>query len=339
MSNERDRILKLLEDGKITADQATRLIEALGPDRSAFVDFAAPPDLPFAAHRHFRLRRGRRDLDQARIDLDQARTDLGRARTDVASAVRLAMKCGFEPGEVRYSEFAGKRHLQVKSVSGDLVVNHSDEAGIKVAYSGGMVKARPVGERVVVQTMAGDVSAGVPADGRLDLEVVSGDVSISEAGSHIEVKTVSGDVDITRTACDVRLKTVSGDVNLNRVAGDFDIETRSGDVDIVPSGPISGRVFTVAGDVTIALPKDADLIVEMDIEEDGDFEVDDDLPHEVLEESDGHMKVKFGAGSRTLVVKTRDGDIDIRLAEEEQDEHELDEQADDLKESNEGSEA
>ena len=301
MSNERDRILKLLEDGKITADQATRLIEALGSERPE-PDFGRHFDAPFGPRRHFRVR-GPRGFD--------------RIPDVVATAVASAMKNGFEEsGEEQHDDFPGKRNLLVKSVSGDLEVTRGEESGVGISYSGGMVKVRSSGDQVVVRTMAGDVSATVPVDGRLELEVVSGDVSVSEVGSRIEVKTVSGDVDINHTSGDTQVKTVSGDVGLDRIAGSLTVETRSGDVDIVPSGPISGRVFTVAGDVTVALPRDADLIVEMDIEEDGDFEVDDDLPHEVLEESDGHLKVKFGAGSSTLVVKTSDGDIDIREAEE-----------------------
>jgi len=301
MSNERDRILKLLENGKITADQATRLIEALGSDRATF-DFREPPGVPFRSHRHFRMR-GPRPFDKI--------PDV------VASAVASAMKNGFEePGEEQCDDFPGKRNLVVKSVSGDLDVTRGEEERVALSYSSGMVKARSSGDQVLVRTMAGDVSATVPADSRLELEVVSGDVSISEVGSRIEVKTVSGDVDITQTSGDVQTKTVSGDVSLDRVSGSLAIETRSGDVDIVPSGPISGRVLTIAGDVTVALTRDADLVVEMDVEEDGEIEVDDDLPHEVMEESDGHLKVKCGAGSNTLVVKTRDGDIEIRAAEE-----------------------
>lgn len=300
MSNERDRILSLLEDGKITADQATRLIEALGSERTE-TDFRLPPHAPFG-QRHFRVRSGGRGLD--------------RIPDVVATAVASAMKNGFEPGEERSTDFPGKRHLLVKSVSGDLDVTRGDEERIGLSYSGGMVKVRSSGDQVVVRTMAGDVSATVPTDGRLELEVVSGDVSISEAGSRIEVKTVSGDVDITRTTGDAQVKTVSGDVSLDRVAGGLEVETRSGDVDVVPSGPISGSILTVSGDVSVALGKDADLVLELETEEDGDIEVDDELPHEVLEESEDRVKVKLGAGSRTLVVKTRDGDIDIRAAEE-----------------------
>ncbi len=301
MSNERDRILKLLEDGKITADQATRLIEALGSERTEN-DFCGPMNMPFGPRRHFRMHRPR---------------DFDRIPDVVATAVASAMKNGFEEsGEERSTDFPGKRNLLVKSVSGDLDVTRGEKGRIGLSYSGGMVKVRSSGEQVVVRTMAGDVSATVPADGRLELEVVSGDVSICESGSRIEVKTVSGDVDITKTDGDAQVKTVSGDVSLDRVAGSLAVETRSGDVDIVPSGPISGNLNTVSGDVSIALSKDADLVLQLDIEEDGQIEVDEDLPHEVLEESEGHLKVKLGAGSRTLVVKTRDGDIDIRAAEE-----------------------
>jgi len=300
MSNERDRILKLLEDGKITADQATRLIEAVGSERTE-MEFGRMPHGPFGT-RHLRLRNRMRDLD--------------RIPDVVATAVASAMKSGFEPGEERSTDFPGKRHLLVKSVSGDLDVTRGEEGRVGVSYSGGMVKVRSSGEQVVVRTMAGDVSATVPADGRLELEVVSGDVSISEAGARIDVKTVSGDVEITKTAGDAQVKTVSGDVNLDRVSGSFEVQTRAGDVDLVAAGPVSGSISTKSGDVTIALGSDADLVLELAIEEDGDIEVDEALPHEVLEQRERYMKVKFGAGSRTLVVKTHDGDIDVRGSKE-----------------------
>jgi DUF4097 and DUF4098 domain-containing protein YvlB len=299
MSDERDRILKLLEDGKITADQATRLIQALGSDRAEF--HFPGPHVPFRTHRHFRVR-GPRGLE--------------RLPDVVATAVASAMKSGFEPGEERSEDFPGKRHLLVKSVSGDLDVSRGEDGQVRLGYSGEMVKVRSSGEQVVVRTLAGDVSAAVPADGKLELEVVSGDVSIKEAGARIEVKTVSGDVDIAQTTGDAYLKTVSGDVSLDRVTGDFEVQTRSGDVDLVAAGPVSGSLSTVSGDVTVALGKDADLVLDMTIEEDSEIDVDADLPHEVLEESEGHKKVKFGAGRRTLVVKTEDGDIDVRGSEE-----------------------
>jgi len=299
MNNERDRILKLLEDGKITADQATRLIEALGSDR-AEPEFGAPPRAPFGMHRHIRMR-GPRDIE--------------RIPDIVATAVASAMKSGFEPGEERITDFPGKRHLLVKSVSGDLDVTRGEEGRVGLSYSGPMVKARTSGEQVVVRTMAGDVSATVPADARLELEVVSGDVSVTEAGSRIEVRTVSGDVDLAKTTGDAQVKTVSGDVALNRVTGDFDVQTRSGDVDMAASGPVAGSIATVSGDVTVALGKDADLTLELTIEEDGEIEVDTDVPHETVEERDGYAKVRFGAGSRTLKVNTSDGDIDIIAAE------------------------
>jgi DUF4097 and DUF4098 domain-containing protein YvlB len=301
MSNERDRILKLLEDGKITADQAARLIEAMGSEKTD-TEFCRPPHAPFGP-RQFRFRSGMRDLD--------------RIPDVVASAVASAMKSGFEPGEERTTDFPGKRYLLVKSVSGDLDVTGGESGRIGLSYSGGMVKVRSSGEQVVVRTMAGDVSATVPTDGRLELEVVSGDVSINEAGARIEVRTVSGDVDMTKTAGEAQVRTVSGDVSLDHVSGSFNVETRSGDVDLVAAGPVSGSLTSTSGDISIALGSDADLVLELAIEEDGEIDVEDDLPHEILEQREGYMKVKFGAGSRTLKVSTHSADIDVSEAEAE----------------------
>ena len=302
MSNERDRILKLLEDGKITADQATRLIEALGSERTE-PEFGMPPHAGFGP-RPFRFRSSMRGFD--------------RIPDVVASAVASAMKSGFEPAEERSTDFPGKRHLLVKSVSGDLDVTRGEDDRVRLSYLGPMVKARSSGDQVVVRTMAGDVSALVPADSRLELEVVSGDISIAEAGLRIEVKTVSGDVDIVKTGGEARVRTVSGDVKLERVSGELQVETRSGDVELDAAGPVSGSMATVSGDVSIGLGTDADLVVEMAIEDEGDIDVADDLPHEVLEEREGYMKVRFGAGSRTLKVKTENGDIEVRRAEAEE---------------------
>ena len=298
MSNERDRILKLLEDGKITADQATRLIEALGSER-AESEFGMGPHVPFRMERHLRMRRG-----------------FDRIPDVVATAVASAMKSSFEPGEERSSDFPGKRHLLVKSVSGDLDVTRGGEGRVELSYSGGMVKVRTSGEQVVVRTMAGDVSATVPTDGRLELEVVSGDVSVSDGSARIEVKTVSGDVDIDQSTGGVQVKTVSGDVDLDHVSGAIEVETRSGDVELGAAGQISGSLQSVSGDVTVALPRDADLVLELATEEDGDIHVDSDLPHEVLEERDEYMKLKLGAGSSTMKVNTKSGDIEIRPAGE-----------------------
>ena len=301
MSNERDRILKLLEDGKITADQATRLIEALGSERTE-PEFGVPPHPGFGP-RPFRFRSGMRGFD--------------RIPDVVASAVASAMKSGFEPAEERSTDFPGKRHLLVKSVSGDLDVTRGEDDRIGLSYPGPMVKARSSGDQVVVRTMAGDVSATVPVDGKLELEVVSGDVSINEAGARIEVTTVSGDVDITKTAGDARVKTVFGDVSLDRVSGNLDVETRSGDVELDAAGPVSGNLATTSGDITVALRADADVLMELICDEGGDIEVDDELPHEVLEQREGYMKVKFGAGSRALKVSTHSADIEICEAEEQ----------------------
>ena len=106
MNDERARILKLLEDGKITADQAARLIEALKP-RSFEPGFIPPiPPLPPLSRR--------RNLKE-----------LERIPDIVAHAVASAMKTGIESGDEGRQVFPDKAALSVKGVSGDVEVRGS----------------------------------------------------------------------------------------------------------------------------------------------------------------------------------------------------------------------
>jgi DUF4097 and DUF4098 domain-containing protein YvlB len=292
MSDERERILKLLEDGKINAEQAARLIEALGSSRPEFGPMSGP--------RMGRHRMGMRGMDRI--------PDL------VAHAVTSAMKAGFEPGGDGRSEFPGKHELQLKNVSGDVEIEGQGEDRIDLKYSGGLVKVREDGDAVMVRSVSGDVEARVPGNTRLEIEAVSGDVTIAGVNGKAWVKTVSGDVMIADSEGDKTVATVSGDIDLARVTGELDIMTRSGDVDLIAVGPLSGQVSTKSGDVRLAFGTNADVVLELVCEEDGDIEIDPDLPHEVVEQREGYAKVKLGAGSRTLRIKTGHADIAVRLA-------------------------
>ena len=94
MNDERARILKLLEDGKISADQAARLIEALGSRRSGdecgFPPMPPMPPVPPLRRVHMRGR--------AMAGIDQIPDIVARA---VSSAVRSSRA---EQGSMRLFE-------------------------------------------------------------------------------------------------------------------------------------------------------------------------------------------------------------------------------------------
>ncbi len=298
MSEERARILRLLEEGKITADQAARLIEALG---------TREPEEPIG----FTVAHGPRGRWRRR-----GMADVDRIPDIVAHAVTSAVKAGFGPVEEGRHEFAGARDLFVKSVSGDIEVAGGAEDRVSLSYSGGMVKSRAADEGVQVRSVSGDVEARMPDKGRLEVETVSGDVTVEGVKGPVFVKTVSGDVDARGAESGVRAASVSGDVELERVAGVLEVETRSGDVDIVPSGPVSGSLASKSGDVTLAVGAGDDVLLELECEVEGEIDIDVEAPHEVLEQRELYAKVKFGAGSGTLRARTRSGDITVRDKDE-----------------------
>jgi DUF4097 and DUF4098 domain-containing protein YvlB len=303
MSDERARILKLLEDGKITADQAARLIEALGPKRTEFdMHGPMPPITPMRAlHR----RHGLKELD--------------RIPDMVAHAVTSAMKSEIMSNEEGRRVFAGKRALSIKSVSGDVEVAGWEEDNVSLNYSGGMVKSHEheEDEGVRVRSVSGDIEARMPQTGHLDVETVSGDVTVDGVAGRVGIKTVSGDISVEGATEGVRAFSVSGDLELRHIAGELGVETRSGDVDLTPAGQFSGSLSTKSGDVTLALRPDADVVLELACEHDGEVTLDIDFPHEVLEQRENYARVKLGAGSRTLDVHTGSGDIVVQKTEED----------------------
>jgi DUF4097 and DUF4098 domain-containing protein YvlB len=299
MNDERDRILKLLEDGKITADQAARLIEALGVRRT---EFEMPPVPPIARMVH--RRHGFREMD--------------RIPELVAHAVSSAVRSGFEADETeRSNEFPGSRNLFVRTVSGDVEVAGTADEKVSVSYGGGMVKVRSTPEGVQVRSVSGDVEGRMPATGALEAETVSGDISAEDLSGRLTFKSVSGDVNLDASGGQISAYTVSGDIELARVLGEVNAESRSGDIELRASGPFSGRLVTKSGDITLLVPPNVDGELELECEESGDVEVQLDLPHEIIEQRGNFARIKLGAGGPKLVARTHSADITVQDAEEE----------------------
>jgi DUF4097 and DUF4098 domain-containing protein YvlB len=302
MAEERARILKLLEEGKITADQAARLIEALG------VRPAEPGMPPIPSIADIRVR-GRHFRQFDRIP------DI------VAAAVRSGIDAEHEDTE----EFEGKRSLSVKTVSGDVSVEKSTEDHVRVSYSGGMVKVRSRGDGVQVRSVSGDVEARMPLAGTLEAETVSGDIDVDGAGAVLVLKSVSGDVSVETTKGEVNAGTVSGDINLDGFEGRVELRSKSGDVDIKATGVVAGLAESKSGDITVSLPRGVDLELELEIEghdiDDevaGDIKLDLGAEFETLEQREGFARLRLGAGGKKLVCRTRAADITVRQSEEQE---------------------
>jgi len=170
---------------------------------------------------------------------------------------------------------------------------------------------------LMVRSISGDVGGQVPREIRLEIVSVSGDVKVSGIDGSLKLKSVSGDVDLSDVKGEVGLSVVSGDLKLLSVAGTLEVESKSGDIELCPSGPIAGSVESKSGDIVLRLRQDADVVLEMECEEDGDISVEDKLEYEVLSEGERTLSMKLGQGSRVLRLRTRRADIRVKRAKEE----------------------
>lgn len=295
MGEERERILTLLEDGRITAEQAARLIEALGVHQS---------ESPTVKAAGIRVRRH----------------GVFRTLDILPDIVANAVQSGLEVRDEDTQEFVGKRDLSVKTVSGDVTVGASSAEMVSVSYAGGMVKIRSRGEVVQVRSISGDVDATMPAAGTLEAETVSGEIDIDGLAGRIALKSVSGDVTLASVAGEVSITTVTGDVQLVRCQGRVWVESKSGDIELKASGNIAGRLVSIFGDIELALPAAVNLELELHLEDweehAGEIKVDLSGQFEELERRDGYVYLKVGTGGPKFVCRTRAGDITVRNTKE-----------------------
>lgn len=110
--------------------------------------------------------------------------------------------------------------------------------------------AVPMGVATRVDVAKGDLTIRrVQGDVRLDVK--SGDVTLDEVG-RIEGRVISGDVAVNGCR-GAALDVMNGDVSLTQVAGDVDVAAKSGDVAIAEARSREVRVRTLSGDVAIDL--------------------------------------------------------------------------------------
>lgn len=162
-----------------------------------------------------------------------------------------------------------------------------DRLDVEVKYPNNNRNTEPTTLILQVPTLASLEIDGVSVDidvvgtagAELEVDSVSGNVTIAGAPGQASIESVSGDVRVTLNSANVSVQSVSGNVELRgrlngsieaeTVSGELNVDTRgerlrnltassvSGDISIRGALAEGGRIGTesVSGDITIAMPK------------------------------------------------------------------------------------
>lgn len=166
------------------------------------------------------------------------------------------VRLGLVSADAVVSEMTGER-TEVKSVSGDVTLDHVRSSVTAKTVSGDLEMHRVVGA-LEFDTVSGALALAAGRSSDVHAKSVSGDITLDldvDTGSRLDLGTVSGDVTLrvgAETALAVDVSTTSG--RLESAFGSLVTERKPGQSRMTGQvGPADGRlrVKTVSGDVTL----------------------------------------------------------------------------------------
>jgi len=284
---ERERILKLLEDGKINAAEATKLLEALG-EPFRFTQRGPGPDF------------GRRIAKKIELSLKDL-PDM------IESSIWFAGS-----GKEKELEFDPKERLVIKAVSGDVTIKGDDERKIRIKLRDGH-KVSETENELALKTMSGDIDVKVNSSQKIEMKAAAGDVSASNLNAQLTLRCGGGDLELENIAGKLSVAVGGGDVEGKDISAELDIRVGGGDIDLDLSTCPGGRIELGGGDINLTIPEKANVELIVHRPKYGDISSDFDL--EPSDEGD-ELKAVLGKPEAKLYVKTKHGDVTIRKRSE-----------------------
>jgi len=218
--NERLQILKLLEDGKINAEEAERLLEA---------------------------------VSKTGIHDKGARHKIWSSIEGLPKVISAALGNSFsESAEEEFHKYPSKKMIKFKGISGNLEIEGTDDDKIDIRKDG-FAKIKELDDAIVIKALSGNVGITVPK--KIDLAVagISGDIEFSNINGELEIESVSGDIVGKNLSGSLSGEIVSGDIDLDYAeVEEIRIKSKSGNVVLRLDTKVEAEieVETEGGDVT-----------------------------------------------------------------------------------------
>jgi DUF4097 and DUF4098 domain-containing protein YvlB len=225
--NERMRILKLLEEGKINADEAARLLEALSLSET-------------------RERRKHRVWTSIEAIPDR-----------IASAINHSFATTFHDSASKEElQFSMKKAISFNGISGDLEIVGEDRDNI-IINKDGFAKITESDGTLEIKALSGDVRITTPRTTDVTIKGISGDLMLSGLDNETHIASVSGDIQGTELSGTFIGDFVSGDVDLayDHIQN-MTIKSKSGDIvlRLKKEAQVALDIATGSGSIECALP-------------------------------------------------------------------------------------
>lgn len=195
--NERLQILKLLEDGKITAEEAERLLQA--------VSQAGP--------------REKKNQHKVWSSLE-----------GIPKVIKAALGNAFADAAEESHQYKRKKKIRFKGISGNLDITGTEANGIDIQKDG-FAKVKELEDIIIIKALSGNVRINTPKKTELSIAGISGNIDVSDIAADLEIESVSGEVTGKELSGSMHGEIVSGNMDLDYK--DFEkivIRAKSGNV-------------------------------------------------------------------------------------------------------------
>ncbi len=318
MGEEQRQILQMVADGKVSADEGARLLEALEKGQHRRRDIDSPARMAREKKRIIRER-----IRDGEMGGFEGLKDIGRMvrnmiRESVPGMEEDDFPDGFEepvdedskllegPLELEEGTRLVVRRALVRNSAGDLLVSGNDGSSLEmVGDEPPEVRVKTEGNSVFLVWSTGDLHLSVP-----------------KTVEELVVKILGGDIVVNDLSASIKLRTKGGDIGLNDVSGDFSAKTMGGNVMIRLGEGWSedSKASTMGGNISLEVREATGAVISARTMG-GNISVGDGLS---AEQHSGHagssavsIDLSDGEDGPELKLKTMGGDISITAIEGE----------------------
>lgn len=240
---------------------------------------------------------------------------------------------GWESQEITERFEGGFRELEIRNVSGPIVIEGWDQGYVQVRYvkqarstryleefeieiepRGSRLSIRPI-YRNIPGSPFGSVSFEVKVPSSIqDIRAnnISGNINIENMGAGVEqtLETVSGQIDTERSG-NLRAKSISGSIHFASAGKTLDINSTSGRIQgeilgLDPDGAVEIGTISGAVELEVFSGFDADLRLQS-----VSGSISCDFPVEIIEQKRNKLEGTVGEGTVPFEVKTVSGRISL----------------------------